>query len=101
MERDARRIEERHTRAMQRIRDALWEPEATAQASLLAWSGSRLGAMSLDLMAHGFPASQVRLDPLARWLGEPAPGALTRLAVSAWEGLMFGAGLVCGLTRRP
>ena len=69
--------------------------------ALLAWSGSHLGAMSLDVMARLFPGSQVGLDPLARLLGEPTPGTVTRIVVSAWEGTMFGSGLVLGLTRRP
>jgi hypothetical protein len=67
----------------------------------LAWRGSYLGAMSLDFMASTFPGSQVGLAPLARLLGEPVPGPVTRIVISAWEGLMFGSGLVLGLTRRP
>lgn len=70
-------------------------------ATALAVHGSYLGAMSLDLIAHAFPGSQVGIGPLARLLGEPEPGVVTRAAVSAWEGLMFGAGLALGLTRRP
>lgn len=70
-------------------------------ALLLASRGRYLGAMSLDLLAHSFPGSQVGLGPLARLLGETEPGILTRLVVSAGEGLMFGSGLAWGLTRRP
>jgi DNA-binding winged helix-turn-helix (wHTH) protein len=72
-----------------------------AAAGLLGWSGSYLGAMSLDLMGQSFPGSQVGLEPLARLLGEPSPGPLTRIAISTFEGLMFGTGLAFGLTRRP
>jgi len=68
---------------------------------LLAWSGSHLGALSLDFMAQSFPGSQVGLGPLARLLGEQAPGTLTAVAISAFEGLMFGSGLTLGLTYRP
>jgi hypothetical protein len=57
--------------------------------------------MSLDFMARVFPASQVTLDPLARLLGEPTPGPVTRTLISAWEGLCFGSGLALGMTRRP
>jgi hypothetical protein len=57
--------------------------------------------MSLDFMANAFPGSQVGLGPIARLLGEPEPGPLTRMLISAGEGLLFGAGLVLGLTRRP
>ena len=70
-------------------------------AIALTASGSYLGAMSLDFMAHAFPGSQVGLDPLARLLGEAEPGPVTALAISGWEGLLFGSGLALGLTRRP
>ena len=69
--------------------------------AILAWNGSFLGAMSLDLMAQSFPQSQVGLGPVARLLGEVDPGVRTRVVISAWEGLMFGSGLVLGLTYRP
>jgi DNA-binding winged helix-turn-helix (wHTH) protein len=73
---------------------------ATA-ALLLALSGRYLGAMSLDFMARSFPDSQVGLGPLARLLGEERPAVVTAAVISAWEGLLFGIGLVIGLTRRP
>jgi hypothetical protein len=72
-----------------------------AAAVALAATGSYLGAMSLDFMARAFPGSQVGLAPLARLLGESEPGLVTRLVISGGEGLMFGSGLVLGLTRRP
>jgi hypothetical protein len=72
-----------------------------AAAVALATSGRYLGAMSLDFMAHAFPGSQVGLAPLSRLLGEDGPGLVTRVAISGGEGLLFGAGLVLGLTRRP
>ena len=70
-------------------------------AGMLGWSGRALGAMSLDFMAQTFPGSQVGLAPLARLLGEPEPGIVTRVAISVFEGLMFGTGLAAGLTKRP
>ncbi len=73
---------------------------ATAAVALAA-TGSYLGAMSLDFMANAFPGSQVGLTPLSRLLGEDEPGLFTRVVISAWEGLLFGSGLVLGLTRRP
>jgi DNA-binding winged helix-turn-helix (wHTH) protein len=72
-----------------------------AAAAALTAAGSYLGAMSLDLLAHQFPGSQVGIEPLARLLGESSPGPWTRVAVGAWEGLMFASGTVFGLTRRP
>ncbi len=70
-------------------------------AAILTAAGSFLGAMSLDLLAHRFPGSQVGLEPLARLLGEESPGQMTRIAIGAWEGLMFATGTVLGLTHRP
>jgi DNA-binding winged helix-turn-helix (wHTH) protein len=70
-------------------------------AAILSATGSYLGAMSLDLLAHRFPGSQVSLVPLARLLGEAGPGPVTRIAIGAWEGLMFASGTVLGLTHRP
>jgi len=70
-------------------------------AILLAWTGSYLGAMSLDFMARSFPGSQVGLEPLARLLGEAEPGLVTRTMISGGEGFLFGFGVVLGLTRRP
>jgi DNA-binding winged helix-turn-helix (wHTH) protein len=72
-----------------------------AAAAILTASGSYLGAMSLDLLAHRFHGSQVGLEPLARLLGEPSAGPATRIAIGAWEGLMFASGTVLGLTHRP
>ncbi len=85
-----------------RVRVALLTGLACALAAgMLGWSGRFLGAMSLDFMAQSFPGSQVGLAPLARLLGEPEPGVVTRVAISVFEGLMFGSGLAAGLTRRP
>ncbi len=50
---------------------------------------------------QSFPGSQVGLGPLARLLGESTPGTLTAVAISSFEGLMFGCGLTLGLTYRP
>ena len=89
-------------RRAKRWRAALIAGSVCAVAAMgLGWHGSHLGAMSLDLMSHTFPGSQVGLDPLARLLGEPAPGPLTRIVISGWEGLWFGTGVALGLTRRP
>ena len=70
-------------------------------AAILTWSGSYLGALSLDLLAHSFPGSQVGLEPLARLLGETQPGPVTKLTIGAWEGFMFAFGTILGLTHRP
>ena len=85
-----------------RVRVALLTGLACALAAgMLGWSGRFLGAMSLDFMAQSFHGSQVGLAPLARLLGEQEPGIVTRVAISVFEGLLFGSGLAAGLTRRP
>ncbi len=68
---------------------------------LLTWSGGALGGDSLASMARTFQGSQVDLAPLGRLFGETAAGPLTRTILGAYEGMLFGAGLVLGLTRRP
>ncbi|HEV8321155.1 MAG TPA: winged helix-turn-helix domain-containing protein [Myxococcota bacterium] len=70
-------------------------------AVAITWSGGHLGGVSLDFMARQFPGSQVGLAPLARVLGEDGLGPATRTLLSAYEGLLFGAGVVLGLTHRP
>ena len=66
----------------------------------LTWGGRSLAGASLNLMARTFEGSQVGLAPLARLVGEPEMGPLTRTVLAAYEGLLFGLGLILGLTRR-
>jgi DNA-binding winged helix-turn-helix (wHTH) protein len=87
---------------LRRVGAALLAGAVCALATgVLGWNGSFLGAMSLDLVAGAFPGSEVGLEPLAQLLGEDEPGRISRVAVSAWEGLVFGTGVVLGLTHRP
>ena len=72
-----------------------------AACMALTWAGRNLGGVSLDVMARSFHGSHVSLAPLARLLGEPDVGPVTRTVLSAYEGILFGCGLVLGLTRRP
>jgi hypothetical protein len=67
---------------------------------LISLLGATLAGASLNTLARSFQGSQVGLAPLAQLLGEPDIGPLTRIALGAWEGLLFGAGLVWGFTRR-
>jgi hypothetical protein len=68
---------------------------------LASTSGGRLGAVSLDAIVDGFPSSRVHLDALGRLFGEEGLGPRTRAGLGLGEGLLFGAGLAAGLTRRP
>jgi hypothetical protein len=92
--------------AAPRGRPRLMTVAATALACalggfLVSSSGGRLGATSLDAIVAGFPSSRVRLASLGRILGEEGLGPRTRAALGFGEGLLFGAGLAAGLTRRP
>jgi DNA-binding winged helix-turn-helix (wHTH) protein len=73
---------------------------ALAAAGLSA-AGGRLGAVSLDAIVGRFPASRVELARLGRPFGEDQLGPRARTALGFGEGLLFGAGLAVGLTRRP
>ncbi len=68
--------------------------------SAISLLGATLAGASLNAIARAFEGSQVALAPLARRLGEPDIGPLTRAALGAWEGMLFGAGVVLGFTRR-
>jgi hypothetical protein len=68
---------------------------------LLPAVGGQLAGSSLNNVARSFQGSQVGLRPLARLLGEPDPGPVTRSVIGGGEGLLFGFGLALGLTRRP
>jgi DNA-binding winged helix-turn-helix (wHTH) protein len=92
--------------AAPRGRQRLVTVAATALACALAGglvtsSGGRLGAVSLDAIVDGFPSTRVHLDALGRLFGEEGLGPRTRAGLGFGEGLLFGAGLAAGLTRRP
>src|SRR5262249_33699819 len=85
-----------------RLGAALSSGVCCALAGALLWRlGGHLVGTSLNLLAHAYQGSHVGLAPLARLLGESAPGPLTSTLSCALEGLFFGTGLVMGLTRRP
>jgi DNA-binding winged helix-turn-helix (wHTH) protein len=67
----------------------------------LALGGRHLVAASLDVLSSRFDGASVGLGPIARALGEGDLRPVTRTLVSGFEGLLFGAGLALGLTRRP
>lgn len=89
-------------RGWARVRTSLLTGVACATAAVgLTLGGGHFVAASLDLMSTAFEGSNVGLAPLARLLGEEGLRPMTRTLVSAFEGLMFGAGLAFGLTHRP
>jgi hypothetical protein len=51
-------------------------------------------AGSLDLLAHTFPDSRLRLDQISALFGETAVGPITRLVTSCLEGALFSACVV-------
>ncbi|MEO8358832.1 MAG: winged helix-turn-helix domain-containing protein [Vicinamibacteria bacterium] len=73
----------------------------SAGAMLGSLFGAHFTAASIDVITGAIQDSDLSLSPLGRWMGESAFGAASRAALSACEGLFFGAGLVYGLTRRP
>ena len=73
---------------------------ALAALAITALGGQLTGA-SLNFLARSFQGSQVGLAPVARMLGEPELGPLSRSVIAAYEGAFFGFGVALGLTRRP
>jgi DNA-binding winged helix-turn-helix (wHTH) protein len=89
-------------RGRARVRTALMTGAACAAVAIvLSLANRHLIGSSLDVMASAFEGSDVGLAPLARLLGEQELRPITRTVVSAFEGLLFGAGLAFGLTHRP
>ncbi|PYQ50237.1 MAG: hypothetical protein DMF78_16260 [Acidobacteria bacterium] len=89
-------------RGGERVAAALVAGICCACAGLaLTWAGRSLAGASLNAMGRAFQGSQVGLGPVARLLGEREMGPVTRAVLAAYEGLLFGFGLILGLTRRP
>jgi DNA-binding winged helix-turn-helix (wHTH) protein len=89
-------------RGRERTRTAVVTGSICALAALLlSAAGGHFVASSLDVTAGAFEGSKVGLAPIARLLGEGDLRPVTRALVSAFEGLLFGAGLAFGLTYRP
>jgi DNA-binding winged helix-turn-helix (wHTH) protein len=60
----------------------------------IAALGGRLMAGSLDLLAHAFPQSHLRLDGIGRLFGEERFGPVSQLATGALEAALFAACVV-------
>jgi len=70
-------------------------------ALALTLAGRPLVGGTLHAIASAAQGSQVLLTPLARLIGEPDFGPVTSAIIGSGEGMLFGAGLAMGLTRRP
>jgi hypothetical protein len=70
-------------------------------ATALSLAGGRLGAASLDAIVGTFPETRVHPASFGPLFGEEGLGLRTLAALGFGEGLLFGAGLAAGLTRRP
>ena len=64
---------------------------------LAAALGGHMMGGSLDLLAHQFPDSRLRLDRIGGWFGESGFGPVAQLATAALEGGLFGAGVVTAM----
>jgi DNA-binding winged helix-turn-helix (wHTH) protein len=89
-------------RGWRRVATAAVVGVACAAATLaLALSGRALVGGTVHLIAQASQGSQVALTPLGRLVGEPEFGPVSAAVLGLGEGLLFGAGLAFGLTRRP
>jgi hypothetical protein len=89
-------------RGRDRLNTVLVVAIACALAALaLTLSGRALVGGTIHALAKASAGSQAALTPIARLIGEPDFGPLTRAAIGTGEGAIFGVGLAMGLTRRP
>ncbi len=65
-----------------------------AAGVLIPLVGGRLMGGSLDLLAHHFPDSRLRLDPVGGLFGETGFGPVTQVVTGALEGMLFGGCVV-------
>jgi len=65
-----------------------------AAGILIPLVGGRLMGGSLDLLAHHFPDSRLRLDPVGGLFGESGFGPITQIVTGALEGMLFGGCIV-------
>ena len=63
---------------------------------VVALGGHMMGG-SLDLLAHQFPDSRLRLDRIGAWFGEIGFGPTARFVTAALEGGLFAAGVVTAM----
>ena len=61
---------------------------------LIPLLGGRLMGGSLDLLAHGFPGSRLRLDQIGGLFGETGFGPASQVVTGGLEGMLFGGCVV-------
>jgi DNA-binding winged helix-turn-helix (wHTH) protein len=59
--------------------------------------GGHMMSGSLDLLAHQFPDSRLRIDRIGVWFGESGFGRTSQLVTAALEGGLFAAGVVTAM----
>jgi hypothetical protein len=69
----------------------------SAGGLLVALLGGHMMGGSLDLLAHQFPDSRLRLDRLGAWFGESEFGPVSQMVTAALEGGLFGCGVVTAM----
>lgn len=77
-----------------RRRVAIAAAASGAAGGLIPLFGGRLMGGSLDLLAHHFPDSRLRIDPIGALFGENGFGTLSQIVTGALEGMLFGGGIV-------
>jgi DNA-binding winged helix-turn-helix (wHTH) protein len=65
---------------------------------VLATLGGNLFSASLEIVAKMFANSQIRMDVLAEMFGLVSFGGKLQVVLGAIEGMMFGAGVACGIS---
>lgn len=65
---------------------------------LLAAAGGSLFTASLEILSRSFTDSQLTMDGLASMFGEVQFGRTTKLILGAIEGLVFGCGVIGGIS---
>jgi DNA-binding winged helix-turn-helix (wHTH) protein len=64
---------------------------------LLTVIGGNLFSSSLEIVRQSFADSQIRLEPIAMFFGEGYFGRTTKIVLGAFEGFLFGGGVMTGI----
>jgi hypothetical protein len=69
---------------------------AAGGLAVAALGGHMMGG-SLDLLAHQFPDSQLRIERIGSWFGETGFGGISQIVTATLEGGLFGGGVVTAM----